>query len=157
MKYGLHCRIRPLLCQTHASTFVYRPILMKICINANIMKTQYLHRIIYDLKCYFHVMKKDCAFSTLRPSDLITTLTYVLMDNLCPCLVKFSTSLKFLKLERMGSLNKKGFKKFNFKIHTWELYLLKFLLGRGYIRPINFTVHIRTTSSYNWTTFVFFN
>ena len=30
-------------------------------------------------------------FFTLSPSDLNTTLTYVLMDNLCPC---FSTSHK---------------------------------------------------------------
>ena len=27
-----------------------------------------------------------CDFFTLRPSDLITTLTYFLMDNICPCL-----------------------------------------------------------------------
>ena len=31
-------------------------------------------------------MKKFCDLFTLRPSDLITTLTYVLMDNFCPCL-----------------------------------------------------------------------
>ena len=31
--------IRLLLCQNHSSRFVYRPILMKICMNANIMKT----------------------------------------------------------------------------------------------------------------------
>ena len=30
-------------------------------------------------------------FFTLRPSDLITTLTYVLMDNFCPCL--YNTSM----------------------------------------------------------------
>ena len=28
---------------------------------------------------------------TLRHSDLITTLTYVLMDNFCPCLTRFFT------------------------------------------------------------------
>ena len=54
--------------------------------NANIMKTQFFHKIIYDLKCHFYVMEKFCDFFTLRPSDLITTLTYVLMDNFCPCL-----------------------------------------------------------------------
>ena len=39
--------IRPLLCQNYSSTFVYGPILMKICMNAiaiNIMKTPFLHK-----------------------------------------------------------------------------------------------------------------
>ena len=35
--------IRPLLCQNHSRTFVHGPILMKICMNANIMKTQFSH------------------------------------------------------------------------------------------------------------------
>ena len=30
-------------------------------------------------------MEKFCDFLTLRPSDLITILTYVLMDKFCPC------------------------------------------------------------------------
>ena len=30
-------------------------------------------------------MEKFCDFFSLRPTDLITTLTYVLMDNFCPC------------------------------------------------------------------------
>jgi hypothetical protein len=34
--------IRPPSCQNHSSTFVYGPILMEICMNANIMKTQFL-------------------------------------------------------------------------------------------------------------------
>ena len=29
--------------------------------------------------------KKFCDCVTLRPPDLITTLTYVRMDNICPC------------------------------------------------------------------------
>ena len=33
---------RPLLCQKRSRTFVYGPIFMKICMNANIMKTQFL-------------------------------------------------------------------------------------------------------------------
>ena len=33
--------IRPSLCQNHSRTFVYGPIFMKICMNANIMKTQF--------------------------------------------------------------------------------------------------------------------
>ena len=32
-----------------------------------------------------YVMEKFCDFITLRPSDLITALTYVLLDNFCPC------------------------------------------------------------------------
>ena len=39
---------------------------------------------IYDLKCHFYIME-FCDFFTLRPADLIKTLTYVLMDNFCPC------------------------------------------------------------------------
>ena len=35
-----------------------------------------------SLLCY----GEFCDFSTLRISDIITTLTYVLMDNFCPCL-----------------------------------------------------------------------
>ena len=32
-----------------------------------------------------YVIEKFCDFFTLRPSGLITTLTYILMDNFCPC------------------------------------------------------------------------
>ena len=53
--------------------------------DANIMKTQLFHRIISDLKCDSYVMEKFCDVFTLRPSDLITILTYVLMNNFCPC------------------------------------------------------------------------
>ena len=59
MKYDLKGHIRPLLCQKHFSTFVYGPILMKIFIIANIIKTQFFINL----------------YITLRPSDLITTLT----------------------------------------------------------------------------------
>ena len=79
--------IRPLLCQNHSSTFVYGPILIKICMNANIKKTHFFLKY-YDLKCHFYVMEKFCIFLTLRPFDLITSLTYVLMDNFCPCFSK---------------------------------------------------------------------
>ena len=59
MKYdlkGLHGHIRPLLCQNLSSTFVYRPIFIKIFMNDNIMKTQFFLKIIYDLNGYFYVM-----------------------------------------------------------------------------------------------------
>ena len=52
---------------------------------ANIMKTQFFHKIIYDLKCHFYVIKKFCDLFTLRPSELNRTLTYAIMDNFCPC------------------------------------------------------------------------
>ena len=42
-KYDLKGHIRPLLCQNHSSTFVYGLILMKICMNANIMKKFFFH------------------------------------------------------------------------------------------------------------------
>ena len=69
--------IRQLLCQNHYSAFIYGPILIKICVNANIMKTQFFHKIIYDLKCHFYVIEKFRNFFILRPSNLITTLTYI--------------------------------------------------------------------------------
>ena len=34
---------------------------------------------------HFYVMEKFCDFFALRLYDLITTLTYELMDNFCPC------------------------------------------------------------------------
>ena len=34
-------------------------------------------------------MEKLCDFFTLQPSDLIKTLTYVLMDNFCSCFTLF--------------------------------------------------------------------
>ena len=43
---------------------------------------------IWLMKCHFYVMEKFCDLFILRPSDLITTLTYVLMDNFCPCFYK---------------------------------------------------------------------
>ena len=62
---------------------------------ANIMKTQFLIKIIFDLKCHFYVIEKFCDFFTLGPSDLITILTYVLMDNFCPCFIIFLFTIFF--------------------------------------------------------------
>ena len=45
--------IRPHLRQNHSSTFVYEPILMKICMNANIMKTYMTQN---SLLCYGEVL-----------------------------------------------------------------------------------------------------
>ena len=66
MKYDLkgHPRSRPLLCKNRSSTFVYGPILMKIDM-INIMKTQFFHQIIYDLKYHVYDMENFCDFFTL--------------------------------------------------------------------------------------------
>ena len=54
--------------------------------NAYIKKKQFFHKIMYDGNVT-HVMKKFCdLLIILRPSDLITTLNYVLMNNFCPYL-----------------------------------------------------------------------
>ena len=39
----------------YSITFIYGLLLIKICMNANIMKTNVCYRIIYDLKCHFYV------------------------------------------------------------------------------------------------------
>jgi hypothetical protein len=92
-----------------SSTFVYEPILLKISMNANIVKTEIFHRIKYDLKGHSRsqtmtfLFKNNFIFSLfysliketnaaehyertkfdLYKDDLclILTLTYVLMDN----------------------------------------------------------------------------
>ena len=84
--------IRILFCQNHSSTFVYGTILMKICMNANFMKSE---DTIYDLKCHFYVMEKFCDFFTLRPSDLITTLTNVLSTTFV-LVFFFDSRIKYL-------------------------------------------------------------
>ena len=73
-------QLRPLLCQNHSSPFVYGPIFIKICMNANIMKTQFSINYTMSLLCN----GEGLWFLILRPSDLITTLTYVLRDNFYP-------------------------------------------------------------------------
>ena len=83
--------IRPLLCQNLFTTFFYGLILIKKFMNANIMKTQFFfYKIIYDLKYHFYVI----YFFTLRISNQITNLTYVLMDNFCPCLICNQAALR---------------------------------------------------------------
>ena len=68
--------VRPLLCLNHSSTFVYGPILMKICMYANIMKINLFHyTYVYDLKCTFMLWRVFVIFVNLTPSDLNTILT----------------------------------------------------------------------------------
>ena len=62
-------------------------------------------------------MAKFCDFTTLRPSDLITTLTYVLMDNFYPC---FSVS-DMKKLPYRVTDIDNGYS--NLLIHLFDIYL----------------------------------
>ena len=87
----------------NSSTFVYEPILMNICLNDDIIKTQFLINCIWteiSLLCYGEVL----CFFTLRPSDLISTLTYVLLDNFCPCFIVFSVESVSLWLGSNGEM-----------------------------------------------------
>ena len=79
------------------STFIYRPILIKICMNANIWRHNFFIKIIYHLKCHFYIMEKFSDFFTLGPSRLITIFTYVLIRNFCPCFTFIITVCIFYK------------------------------------------------------------
>ena len=61
---------------------IYQPTMIKFLVNTNIMKTQNLKVALNHL----YIMERLQAFFTFRTSDLITTLTYFLIDNFCPCL-----------------------------------------------------------------------
>ena len=66
LKYDLiQGHIRPLLCQNQNSTLDYGLILMKICMNTNIIKTQ-----------FFHKMEKFCDFFTLRSNYNLDLCSY---------------------------------------------------------------------------------
>ena len=72
--------IRPILCQNHSSTFVYGPILMKIFMNAI--------ELYMTWNITLMLWRSIVVCFTLRHSDLITTLTYILIDKFCPCLIR---------------------------------------------------------------------
>ena len=79
--------IKPLLCQDHSGTFVYGLILMKICMNANIMKTQFFHKKIFDLKCHFYVIDKlydFIFFKTFLPNYNLYIRSY---GQIFPCFI----------------------------------------------------------------------
>ena len=54
--------------------------------NDIIMKTQFFSLKFIRPKMYFYFIEKFSDYFTLRPSNLNITLTYVIMDNFCPCL-----------------------------------------------------------------------
>ena len=72
--------IRLLLCTNNFNTFIYGLILTKICMSANIMTTP-LFQIWPELLFYGEIL----WFFYLRLFDINTTLSYVLMNNFCPC------------------------------------------------------------------------
>ena len=113
MKYDLIGHSRPYkttFMHSNSSTFVYEPNLMKIFKNDN-METIFFNKlymtwnglgnISYNwnymsrnyMKCYWAPkMSLLCHeevlwFFTLRPFDLITKSTYVLLDNFSPCFI----------------------------------------------------------------------
>ena len=51
----------------------------------------------YDLKCTCMFWRGFLILSNSRPSDTNTTLTDVLMDNICPCFI-----IQFLNLDKQG-------------------------------------------------------
>ena len=71
--------------------------------NANI-KTQIFHKIKYDLRGHVYYMEKFYDLFTLRPSDLITTLTHVPMDNFCPCFIFNFTYYQSIQTQKLLSL-----------------------------------------------------
>ena len=61
---------------------IYQPTMIQFLVNTNIMKTQNLKVALNHL----YIIERLQAFFTFRTSNLITTLTYFLTDNFCPCL-----------------------------------------------------------------------
>ena len=55
--------------------------------NANIMKTYISHKMRYELKGHFYVIERSRDFFLFRPSTINLILTYVLIDNFCPCFI----------------------------------------------------------------------
>ena len=81
--------IRPLLCQNNFSTFLHEPILMKIGMNANTMKT---HKQYMTWNVTLMLLRSFVIFSFKTVWPNYYTIDFVLMDNFCPC---FLLSLRF--------------------------------------------------------------
>ena len=92
---------------------------IKYHFHSKIILAHFFHEIIYDLISHFCFMVKFCDFFTLRPSDLITSVTYDLMDIFCPC---------FLNLVNYGICIKCNFNVFIlFFVWLAITYLCKFV------------------------------
>ena len=63
---------------------------------------------------------------TLRPSDLNTTLTYVLMDNFCPCFMSTLVSLNFKIIIVIENFNVRERElSFEYRKHINKIAMLK--------------------------------
>ena len=76
LKYEGHLQsYKTTFIQKPSCTFIYEPILMEICINANIMNTQIFQKMRNDLKGY------------METSRLNYNLDLCSYGNFCPCLI----------------------------------------------------------------------
>ena len=123
------------MCQNFYSTFVYGPILIKIGKNAIIMKTQFFMKLYMTWNI------------TLRHSDLITTLTYVLMDNFSPC-VCFICILcsQLYKIENTTLTRATTCQMSNLFLLNWQK-ILKYLKNLGHTYLLFFFCIIIETKS----------
>ena len=62
-----------------------------------------------------------CVFFILIPSNLITTLTYILMDNFCPCIVNDMDIQLFLEFNKIFGNCGLSLKARSKKIFVYEL------------------------------------
>ena len=91
MKYDLKGHSRSYKTTFMPKSFWHIRLWTDFDMNVNVMKTQYM-----TWKVTFMFWRSFVFFYfTLRPSDLITTLTYVLKDNFCPCLVDVAVSVVY--------------------------------------------------------------
>ena len=58
------------------------------------------NKFIAKVKGHFNVKERLRDFLALISSNLITTLTYILMDNFCPCLMAYSFNKNYLNYLR---------------------------------------------------------
>ena len=118
----------------------HEPILIKMSVNANIMKTQRSLKVILKFKNHLFTILSQLFMDlfwwkfvlngvfTLRPSDPITTLSYVLMNNFCPCLKYILHNLSYyisLKLDyfifSIFLYNRVKFESFGVSFQTYSL------------------------------------
>ena len=66
-------------------TFIYEPSFMKILLMIILWRRNFFMALNMT-SSHINVIERFRDFFTFRPSELITTLTYVLMDYFCPCL-----------------------------------------------------------------------
>ena len=82
--------------------------------NANIMKTNFLN-------VTFMLWRSFVIFFTLRPANRITTLTYVIMDNFCPCFYSDISRIQFWLLCTLNAVNLNN--SYELLIHTKDIQI----------------------------------